>query len=278
MDVLLSGMLNSEYSSQLSSLLATGNMHWTSTSELWPKWRMMWTGQLSFTPFRWTELVSSLNSGISWQTCRMATCWRKESEVSSQRIDCLVRLRFRNRLRFGSIWLSLFNVVLVNDIVVSRHNSMDICNCPFVSAVCSYRWLRNSRLATFPPGRGFLSFIGRYIFRLVIYCFAAISRLLQWLKFITIDPLIWEREVAYYRLFKLKDLPSKQLYLYSKADTLIRSKEVDRFIEHQKSLGADVQSKCWVDSPHVQHLKYHPDEYQTLCYAFLDKILEKSKI
>lgn len=59
---------------------------------------------------------------------------------------------------------------------------------------------------------------------------------------------------------------------------MIRYKDVERFIEHQKSLGANVVSKCWPDSSHVQHLKLHPKEYEKLCADFVAKLVPEIKI
>jgi hypothetical protein len=100
-----------------------------------------------------------------------------------------------------------------------------------------------------------MSSVGRFSMYLLVYLYVAAFRAIQYVKYATYDPLIFEREIAFYRILKLKDLPSNQLYLFSKVDVMIRAKDVDKFIEHQKGLGADIQSKCWPDSPHIQHLR-----------------------
>ncbi|KAI6184651.1 Transmembrane protein 53 [Aphelenchoides bicaudatus] len=131
-------------------------------------------------------------------------------------------------------------------------------------------------LATFPPNTGFLSSIGRFAMYLLVYCYVGIFRAFQYFKWITFDPTIWEREIAYYRILKIKDLPRNQLYLYSKVDFMIRAKDVDKFIDHQKGMGANITSKCWPDSPHIQHLRVHPDEYQKLCTDFVNEVVKDS--
>lgn len=77
-------------------------------------------------------------------------------------------------------------------------------------------------------------------------------------------------------MLKIGDFPKKQVYLYSKIDSMIRYKDVDKFIAHQQTLGAEIDSKCFEDSPHIQHLRVHPEEYRSRCSNFIDEILKKS--
>lgn len=64
-------------------------------------------------------------------------------------------------------------------------------------------------------------------------------------------------------------LPPKQLYLYSKADSLIPYQDIETFIHQQKAKGIDVTTKRWTDSGHCLHYRQHPDEYIQAIKAFI---------
>ncbi|XP_064077947.1 transmembrane protein 53-like [Macrobrachium nipponense] len=66
-----------------------------------------------------------------------------------------------------------------------------------------------------------------------------------------------------------------QLFLYSKADKLISSDDVDFFIAERQKLGIPVMAKCWTDSQHVQHYRQYPDEYTNSVYNFLTTCLSR---
>ncbi|KAK3877737.1 hypothetical protein Pcinc_017589 [Petrolisthes cinctipes] len=66
-----------------------------------------------------------------------------------------------------------------------------------------------------------------------------------------------------------------QLFLYSKADKLIHSDDVEFFISERQKLGVMVVAKCWADSPHVQHYRMHPEEYRESVYSFLGLCLNQ---
>ena len=68
------------------------------------------------------------------------------------------------------------------------------------------------------------------------------------------------------------------LYLYSKADSFIDYRYVDKIIASRKSVGVEVSSMCWPSSAHVAHFREHPDAYISQCYSFLDKCLENRKL
>lgn len=73
----------------------------------------------------------------------------------------------------------------------------------------------------------------------------------------------------YYYLQTHITLPRDQLYLYSKADTMIKAKHVEKFIEKQKEKGNSVTSIDFIDSEHVAHIRTHPEEYRTACLNFV---------
>ncbi|KAK8734264.1 hypothetical protein OTU49_006095 [Cherax quadricarinatus] len=66
-----------------------------------------------------------------------------------------------------------------------------------------------------------------------------------------------------------------QLFLYSRADKLISSDDVEFFITERQKLGVPVVAKCWADSPHVQHYRMYPEEYRESVYSFLSLCLSQ---
>ncbi|CAD5226072.1 unnamed protein product [Bursaphelenchus xylophilus] len=80
---------------------------------------------------------------------------------------------------------------------------------------------------------------------------------------------------AYYKMKEMtaqKQLPTKQMYFYSKKDFVCDAKSIDEFIESQ---GPEVEIKRFKfdDSPHVNHFRKHPELYRKECEKFADEIL-----
>ncbi|PAV84077.1 hypothetical protein WR25_21175 [Diploscapter pachys] len=76
----------------------------------------------------------------------------------------------------------------------------------------------------------------------------------------------------YYYLRDNMQLPSKQLYIYSTIDDMIREKYVIRFIENQQSLKKDVTVLRYEDSPHVAHFRTDPKKYRAACLEHVHRI------
>ena len=83
------------------------------------------------------------------------------------------------------------------------------------------------------------------------------------------------RETMYDKMLYYQDNCS-ELYLYSKADQIILSSDVDNMIERRRMQSVDISAKRWEDSAHVQHLRIHREDYLKECYAFLMKCLQQS--
>ena len=71
----------------------------------------------------------------------------------------------------------------------------------------------------------------------------------------------------------LKKIPTilPQLMLYSKVDKIAPYKDIEEFIEYQRSLGASIQSKIWEDCAHLAHFRTYPKEYEDLITSFFEK-------
>ncbi|ELT88305.1 hypothetical protein CAPTEDRAFT_89782 [Capitella teleta] len=65
-----------------------------------------------------------------------------------------------------------------------------------------------------------------------------------------------------------------QLFLYSKCDEICSYLTVENVMQARIKSGVDVRSLCWLDSPHVAHLKVHREAYITQCLQFIDHCLD----
>lgn len=107
----------------------------------------------------------------------------------------------------------------------------------------------------------------------------------QQIPLLTMVPFLRSFVSIYYYLQTHIALPRDQLYLYSKADTMIKAKyvqfitlidqfmrffrHVEKFIEKQKEKGNSVTAIDFVDSEHVAHIRTHPKDYRTACLNFV---------
>ncbi|EFJ46008.1 hypothetical protein VOLCADRAFT_93804 [Volvox carteri f. nagariensis] len=64
-----------------------------------------------------------------------------------------------------------------------------------------------------------------------------------------------------------------QLYLYSDADPLVSSSDVERYMGVQEGRGVEVSGYKWPDSGHVEHFRRHPHEYAYQISTFLARSL-----
>lgn len=96
---------------------------------------------------------------------------------------------------------------------------------------------------------------------------------LVWYTSGIVVPIVVKRSLFMKRFFKdFGDLPlnGPELFLYSEADILSDYKVIAEHIDHRKSQGAHVFSKCWQDSPHVSHYLKYPEEYTEVLENFLE--------
>lgn len=64
------------------------------------------------------------------------------------------------------------------------------------------------------------------------------------------------------------------LYLYSTADVIVPSKQIEEMANARREIGVPfVQQHNFGTSPHVMHLKLFPDTYKSECVNFLNKCL-----
>jgi hypothetical protein len=54
---------------------------------------------------------------------------------------------------------------------------------------------------------------------------------------------------------------TKKLYLYSKEDDLISYEDIESFEAHARSKGYETKAVTFVGSPHVGHMRKHPEQY-----------------
>ncbi|XP_064624945.1 transmembrane protein 53-like [Lineus longissimus] len=117
------------------------------------------------------------------------------------------------------------------------------------------------------------SIVGRYIYAFLTLIYLLLFRV--WEQFIwTFRSLKGQRQfsgvIGYYNAMLSDPSPCPQLYLYSKADRMIKYSAIERVIKHRSSRGIEVTSVCWDDSDHVSHLRAHRESYMKKCYDFID--------
>jgi hypothetical protein len=67
-----------------------------------------------------------------------------------------------------------------------------------------------------------------------------------------------------------------QHFIYSKTDILIPFTDIEYFADYRQSVGIDVTSLCYDDSPHVKHYSHNKDSYVNSVCNFLNKCLNGS--
>ncbi len=60
-----------------------------------------------------------------------------------------------------------------------------------------------------------------------------------------------------------------QMYLYSLTDRVVHYTDIARMINERRARGVRVHARLWERSPHVSHLRFHPQEYVEACHRFL---------
>lgn len=65
-----------------------------------------------------------------------------------------------------------------------------------------------------------------------------------------------------------------QLFMFSTADDICDYRSIEEFISKRKEKGVDTTSVIWNDSPHVDHLRNHPEEYTANVHSFLQKCVK----
>lgn len=66
------------------------------------------------------------------------------------------------------------------------------------------------------------------------------------------------------------------LYLYSRADQVIRHRDIEIFVETMKEKGVPVDSFDFVSSPHVGNFRDFPEQYARKCRDFLVDCMKDS--
>ena len=99
-----------------------------------------------------------------------------------------------------------------------------------------------------------------------------ILRSIVWYSVALVLPLLVKTNPVLQRFFDdLGKMPLQcpHLFLYSKADHLALTDDIEEHMDVRKAHGVKVFSKCWDDSPHVQHYLKYPEEYLKLLDEFV---------
>lgn len=112
------------------------------------------------------------------------------------------------------------------------------------------------------------SFVAR-LFRIVIFIIMTMLSVFF--------PSTWEGNRIRRTFFKaLREDRARfpQLFLYSKADSVCRYKDVESLVAARGELGVNVRQVCWEDSAHCSHLLLHKEEYVRVCLRFVEDCLQ----
>ena len=116
----------------------------------------------------------------------------------------------------------------------------------------------------------------RWMLRIVKYVFVAVF----WLE------ACWDRFhkrphriMEFWRESMEKDWDIPQGFIYSLTDRMVDPDYLQDFIRERQKRSSNVSILKFEDSPHVQHLRYHPDEYQNFVSDFVQhKLLHNRKL
>ncbi|KAK4195036.1 hypothetical protein QBC40DRAFT_289732 [Triangularia verruculosa] len=76
----------------------------------------------------------------------------------------------------------------------------------------------------------------------------------------------------------LSDTSSKRLYLYSKEDDIIHWEDIEKHAADARSKGWDVSAETFEGTPHVGHMKAHPERYwKAISAAWQDAVKKRQQ-
>ena len=81
------------------------------------------------------------------------------------------------------------------------------------------------------------------------------------------DKQFWDRVL-------LTELCSRQAFIYSTADNVTDACKVDELVKERSARGVDIICSKFDDSPHVMHIRKHPNEYEAMVTRVLDKVFQ----
>lgn len=88
---------------------------------------------------------------------------------------------------------------------------------------------------------------------------------------------LWDKDAMTkdhpYYILKTINFPKNLMFLYSIKDIVCGYKDIEKFHILMKEKGYNVRAKCWEDSPHVEHFRFHPEEYVNLVVDFVENSL-----
>ncbi|KAE9555241.1 hypothetical protein FO519_001591 [Halicephalobus sp. NKZ332] len=172
---------------------------------------------------------------------------------------------------FVALW-DLFGNVSNGEAIKSRVKGIIFDSCP--ANVMPWQAANAISFATLPPSK--FSSVARNTYKVFLTGVISSHRALVYLQSF-FDSSAYETTYAYFKLLTMKDIPQKQLYLYSKADDICSDFSIEEFAQTQKERGKEIQLQCWPDSLHVEHWRSYPEEYSSLCAKLVaDAIQQKS--
>uniref|UniRef100_A0A914XEX3 Transmembrane protein 53 n=1 Tax=Plectus sambesii TaxID=2011161 RepID=A0A914XEX3_9BILA len=168
---------------------------------------------------------------------------------------------------FASLW-ELLDTVNDGQMIKNRVKGLVFDSCPAYTR--PWQSSRALAFAALPPPLH--SNFARFSYRCFYAAFYVARRTMLWLQSWWDPTAAFDKHSAYYRMMQFNDLPKNQLYLCSKTDEICAHKSITEFCDSQLHRGASIETKCWPESSHCEHLRKYPEDYTAATVAFLHKM------
>ncbi|TMS35623.1 hypothetical protein L596_002986 [Steinernema carpocapsae] len=222
---------------------------------------------------RFTAPINRVRSFASYRTLALELYEKILDQCSSQTHFVFHLFSMNGCTLFAALW-DLLGTVANGPFIKQRTRGIMFDSSP--ANVSPWQEANAVSLASLPPSM--YGAATRQSYRVLLATAFSLQRLTIWLRS-QWEPNVYENNHAFFRLRALTDLPQNLLFLYSKNDEICTSVSIEEFMaaakERRPSLR--IESKCWFNSPHCQHLRAHPEEYSQLCRRFLSDCIREAR-
>uniref|UniRef100_A0A915BD05 Transmembrane protein 53 n=2 Tax=Parascaris univalens TaxID=6257 RepID=A0A915BD05_PARUN len=167
---------------------------------------------------------------------------------------------------FCALW-DLIDTLAEADRIKAKIGGIIYDSCP--ANVNPWQGATAISIATLPPNK-YASAL-RESYRVLLAGYFSMHRAMIWLRS-QWEENVYEHNFAFYRMLAMPDLPANQLFLYSEADVICSAESINEFIQVQKQKGVNISRTVFTDSPHCQHFRFHPADYEQACLSFLNAL------
>ncbi|VDN55587.1 unnamed protein product [Dracunculus medinensis] len=216
---------------------------------------------------RFTADVRKIRSFASYRDFALEI-YEKVVERSTTSVIICHLFSMNGCLVFCALW-DLIDTVVDNDFIKSKFRGIIFDSSP--ANVNAWQTATAFSIVHMPPSKYGRSF--REIYRIFLASYFSIYRAILWLRS-QWESNVYEHNIAYYRLLAISDLPKNQLFIFSSIDGICSANSIAEFARIQEERGAQICKIIFSDTPHCQHLRFHPDEYEHACLNFIKSIVQ----